>query len=368
MRVKEIEIFEVIVPVNIEAVYSEEYLTGPYSAPEEKPPFYEIPKYIFKVYTSDGLVGFGESLRGISIESVREGVRGLKGVEIDDLNLNDLPINEDLYVGLEAAIFDIVGKQHGMPVYKLLGGAYRKSVYVNFWTHRRTPEDLAKRAIIAKNKGFDGMKIKCKLGDPMVERAKAVEEAVGPDFYLILDPNERFYNPAETIKLMRKLERFNILLLESPVPQWNLDWYALLRRKLDVPIAIHVSQTSPRAKGKYQVIEAIKKEAIDYLNISGGLVEFVKLAAIAEAAGIQVWHGSGVDLGILDASYVHAAAATPNCTLPSDIVGNFIREDDLIKEPLKFEGGRVKVPDKPGLGVELDEKALERYTVQKIDI
>jgi len=369
VKIIEIESFEVKVPVKKDAVYSEEYLTGPRRASEEMPPFYEVPKYIFKVYTSDGLVGIGESYRGVSLESVKDGMRSLKNLEVEDLNLRDLPVNSEVYIGFEVAVFDIVGKQYGIPVYKLLGGAYRKSVYVNFWTHRRTPEDLAERAKVAKREGFDGMKIKCKLEDPMVERLKAVEEAVGPEFYVILDPNERFYNPAETVKIMEKLKGYNIPLLESPVPQWNLDWYVLLRRKLHVPIAIHVSQRgSKKTSGMHQAIEAIKKEAIDYLNISAGMVDFTKIASIAEAAGISVWHGSGVDLGILDASYVHAAAATPNCTLPSDIVGNFIREDDLIREPLKFENGRVQVPDKPGLGVELDEEALERYTIQKITI
>ena len=80
-------------------------------------------------------------------------------------------------------------------------------------------------------------------------------------------------------------------------------------------------------------------------------------------AGVPVWHGSGVDLGILDMSYVHACAAAPAATLPSDIVGNFLREDDLIVEPIRIEGGYAYVPDRPGLGVELDEAAVNRYAV-----
>ncbi|MEM2876002.1 MAG: enolase C-terminal domain-like protein [Candidatus Bathyarchaeia archaeon] len=283
MKIRNVEAFKVKVPVREDAVYSKEYLVG-----EEVPPFYEIPKYVFRLYTDDGLVGVGESYRGVSLESVEDGMRSVKDVEIDGLNLRDLPINTEVYVGFETAIFDVVGKLYGVPAYKLLGGTYRKGVYVSFWTSRRTPEDLAERAEVARRGGFDGMKIKCKLGDPMVERLEAVEEAVGPEFYVVLDPNERFYNPAETIKLMRKLEKYNIPILESPVPQWNLDWYVLLRRKINVPLAIHVSQRGPReAYGMHQTIEAIKKGAIDYLNVSAGLVDFTKIAAIAEAAGIQ---------------------------------------------------------------------------------
>ena len=73
------------------------------------------------------------------------------------------------------------------------------------------------------------------------------------------------------------------------------------------------------------------------------------------------WHGSEVDLGILEAGYVHAAASAPACRWPSDIFGRLIREHDLLAEPLSFEGKYVKVPEGPGLGVELDRRALERY-------
>ena len=94
---------------------------------------------------------------------------------------------------------------------------------------------------------------------------------------------------------------------------------------------------------------------------------FVKTGYMAEVAGMQVWRGSGLDLGILDASYTHACAVVKVCTLGSDIVGNFLREDDLIAEPLVYEGSYVQVPEGPGLGVVLDEDALARYGVARGD-
>ena len=86
---------------------------------------------------------------------------------------------------------------------------------------------------------------------------------------------------------------------------------------------------------------------------------------IAEQAGVPVWHGSGVDLGIMDMSYVQACAASRAATLPSDIVGNFVREDDLLVEPIHIEDGFAAVPEAPGLGVELDEAAVRKYTVEE---
>jgi muconate cycloisomerase len=109
------------------------------------------------------------------------------------------------------------------------------------------------------------------------------------------------------------------------------------------------------------VIRAIQLEAVDYFNFNCGIANFVRMSDIAEAAGIPCWHGSEVDLGILEASYLHACAAARNCTLRSDVFGHLVREDDLIAEPIEIAGGRVRVPQKPGLGVDLDLDALQKY-------
>jgi muconate cycloisomerase len=90
-------------------------------------------------------------------------------------------------------------------------------------------------------------------------------------------------------------------------------------------------------------------------------VNFVTCAAIADAAGIPVWHGAGVDLGLLEVSYVHASSVCRNCVLNGDIFGRLIREHDLLATPLEIKDGHATVPTGPGLGVELDEDAVQRY-------
>jgi muconate cycloisomerase len=101
---------------------------------------------------------------------------------------------------------------------------------------------------------------------------------------------------------------------------------------------------------------------VDCVNLGGSLFGFVRSAAVAAAAGLPCWHGSGNDLGLMDTSFVHAAAAAPNCTMASDFVGSWTREDDLIVEPIPFIDGFVPTPTRPGLGCEIDEAALRRYT------
>ena len=105
--------------------------------------------------------------------------------------------------------------------------------------------------------------------------------------------------------------------------------------------------------------------ACDFINTGGTMHEFKKYAGIAELAGIPVWHGSGNDLGIMEMSYVHACAAAKNATLTSDIFAEFCRENDLVIEPINIKNGFANEPDKPGLGIELDEKALKKYQVTK---
>jgi muconate cycloisomerase len=83
---------------------------------------------------------------------------------------------------------------------------------------------------------------------------------------------------------------------------------------------------------------------------------------VAEAAGIPAWHGSGVEMGIRDMSFIHAAAATTACTVPSDTLC-YLRQHDLLAQPFRVVNGFIDVPDKPGLGVELDEDAVKRYRV-----
>ena len=101
---------------------------------------------------------------------------------------------------------------------------------------------------------------------------------------------------------------------------------------------------------------------MDYFNFNGPMAWVETLVDIAEVANMPFWHGSAVALGLLAASYLHVAAACKVCTLPSDIFGRLIREHDLLTEPLAFDGrGNFMVPTGPGLGVELDEKAVTRY-------
>src|SRR6185503_2571585 len=101
---------------------------------------------------------------------------------------------------------------------------------------------------------------------------------------------------------------------------------------------------------------------VDGFNFNCGLAKFRELDAIAHAANLPCWHGSEVDLGILEAMYVHQSAAAKSCVWPGDIFGRMIRSHDLLETPLAFEPPYVRIPaDGPGLGVKLDAAAIDRF-------
>ena len=347
MKITKVDSYKVVVPMK----------PGTVNSPQWGPPgFDEVPKFIIKIHTDEDIYGVGETGRGAPQEAVEQSIASAIGQEPLQMNLSELPIAHNAaYGAFEMAIFDIVGKAIGWPVHKLLGGAFRDKVLVDYWCGRKTPGDIAKTAREGWDKGFKGIKMKCALEDPMVERVKAIAE-VAPEMKITIDPNTRFYRPAAALELARELEEYNIEVFEDPVPKQDLEWYVFMKREMQIPLALHLG-------GPRDIIAAIQKDCVDCLNVGGNMVNFVQNAAIAEAAGLSVWHGSGVDLGIVDMSYVHACAAAKSCTMASDIIGNFLREDDLIVEPIQFEDGYAIVPQSPGLGVELDEEAVKRYVV-----
>ncbi|HEU5315704.1 MAG TPA: enolase C-terminal domain-like protein [Chloroflexota bacterium] len=321
----------------------------------------EVPKYLLRLHTSEGLVGIGEASRGTPEEALVGAARPLLGQDLLEVELEHLPIPAgSAYQALEMAVFDAVGKAQGKRVVDLLGGAVRDRVEVDWWSGRRSPADLARWAAQGRKRGFHGMKIKCKLGDPMVERMVAVKEAV-PDMPVTVDPNCRFERLEATLDLAQALGAVgNVAVFEDPIPKQDFDAYARLRREMrgtGIPLALHLGSVGDARR-------AIEGGCVDVLNASPrGMVQFLEMARLAKDASIPVWHGSGNDCGPMDLSYVHACAAAPACTLPSDIMGNVLHVDHFLKEPIRFDGGWAVLPDGPGLGGELDMEAVERQLI-----
>ena len=257
--------------------------------------------------------------------------------------------------GCDMALLDLIGKAVDWPLYRVFGGKAQERVLVDYWISRMGPEDSAAAARRAAELGFHGIKMKCRWEDGnAAERAHAVHEAA-PDLRIVLDPNERFYTVEQTLVLARQLEGLDVVF-EDPMPKDDLENYRRLVAEADIAIAPHLQ--NPR-----QVIEVVVRGAADAINIAPSDWGFLDMARIAEAGGIPVWQASNVDLGVFDAFRLHASAAAANCTFGSDLCGSFAHEHSLLREPLVSQG-YARVPEGPGLGIELDEEAVRHYAVQ----
>jgi muconate cycloisomerase len=325
--------------------------------------FDELPKCLLLLACADGTVGLGELYRDHDWRVVESIARVLVGKPLESLYRQQLPIalcRE--YDGFECAIWDAVAKRHNLRLVDLLGGPVRDKVRIGAWSGHRTLDEIGPLCGEFQRQGFDCVKFKCDLEDDVVGWAERIADAA-PGLQVILDPNERWERAHEARIRIDGLQEFgNILCLEDPLPRWMLHEYAALKNYSSVPIALHVSLPYiQHGQRVHNAVEALRLDAVDGFNFNGGLAKFAQMDHIAAAANLPCWHGSEIDLGILEAMYVHQSAAALSCEWPGDIFGRLIRQHDLLKQPLRIEPPFVHLPEGPGLGVELDEDAIAGY-------
>ena len=258
---------------------------------------------------------------------------------------------------LDIAMWDALGKSLGQPLYRLLGGHRdRVRAYASDALWYSLPLDvLAKSAQYHVSQGY--RRIKLRLGNEAkpegeVTRVRAVQEAVGPEVEVMVDATES-WNQGQAVAAGRALQDAGILWLEDPVSHQDLTGLAHLSQVLDVPIAAgeHLYGLDPFQK-TFEA-GAVDIAIIDLARV-GGITPWMKVAAMAEAQGIPL---AG---HVIPEVHVHLLSAVPNGYL----VEYMPRSEPIFKTRLKLEDGHLVAPEAPGLGVELDEAACERYRVQ----
>jgi L-alanine-DL-glutamate epimerase-like enolase superfamily enzyme len=342
----------------------------------------ESPFLLLRVHTDEGLTGLGE----VSCTPVWSGedqvtaahiISGFLAPALQDEDPRDIERltvkmrravagNPFTKSGLEMALWDILGKSTGVPVYRLLGGKVRDTVPIKMSVSGTGPERAAQLAEWAMGRGLKALKVKVGIepeGD--VARVKAVRAAIGPAVRLGADANGG-WSPRVAIQTIRRLaDECQIFFAEQPVAPLDVQWMADVRRNVPVPIMADESCYTLQ-----DAMALVRAEAADILSVyvgkGGGIGPARKIAAVAEAAGLTCTVGSNLELGVASAAMAHLASATTGIgaeEFPCDILGPLGYEDDVLTEPLEFRDGAIRAPDKPGLGVELDEAKLARYRV-----
>jgi muconate cycloisomerase len=341
--------------IDKDSAFAKKFLTG-----ERWTEFANQPKWIIELTLANGLTGIGETYRNASGELLHQAIQDLVGQDVLKLNWRRLPVvDQRIYEAFESAVLDVVGKLLNVPVSQLLGGAYRDRIDCFGWTGRQTPEDAAQKAYEAMQKGHKAFKFKCSDEDPVRLWTEAIREKCGDGIKILLDPNQRWTDVETTLRLMDGVDKTIMLGLEDPILHGDVAGFKYLRETLDMPMYRHISL--PYTQDIRDMIAFVRADAVDGYNVNGSAYNSVLLAEVAHLEGKPCWRGSEVDLGISETMGLHIAAASINCTIPSDLFGELVRTDDLITAPIRFENGAALVPQGAGLGIELDYTALDTY-------
>lgn len=361
LKITRVEVFSVKVPFKPDVINSPEYAREDLArwGADALENVDKTPKIVIKLHTDAGLFGLGESWRGATIDDAQKNVSFLVGKNLLDLNIPRLGLpGAQSARAFEIACYDAVGKAIGWPVYQLLGGLAQDKVAINYWCGRKNPTDVVRVAERAVAGGFKVLKMKCHSHtDRIVDTVKAVAR-VAPTLRVNVDFNSEYESAESFLELGQALHDIgNMHTFEDPIPTSDIAGFARIKAAIKTPLTL-------TAHSPATIFNAARSDACTYINTgptpTTQTVAFQHNAVAASAAGIPVWHGSGTELGVLDAHMIHTCASVENCTLPSDIL-SFLRVDSLLSTPLVFAGGYAEIPKGPGLGIELNEDALRRF-------
>jgi D-galactarolactone cycloisomerase len=262
--------------------------------------------------------------------------------------------------GIDIALWDILGKLRGLPLYQLLGGKCRDKVSVYATAlYPEEPSKVAKRARRFAEHGFNGVKIKVGFDlDQDIQIVRAVRRELGKDFIVMTDANQG-YTLEVGLDAAASFADCGVFWLEEPLFVEDIAGHAELRERGKVPIAVGENLNMCYAFENFMV-----RGAVDYLQPdvarAGGVTEIKKIAATAAVHRIPISFHTWGD-GVALAASVHLSAALKNSILMElDYTYNPLREE-LLRDPFRLVKGCLIPPEKPGLGVELNPEALQRF-------
>lgn len=340
---------------------------------------------LLRVETNTGLVGWGEAFApGRIVDAVYEELFADTVVGMDPFDVRSLV--DDSYTdpyhfagnvfsmsvlsALDVACWDIVGKHVERPIYRLLGGEPCDKLTPYASTMYFTEEDRPLEAPIAEavEDGFTAAKIKIGTGvDADTERVRVARETLGDDARLMVDMNGN-YRPRQAIESIRAIEEYDITWVEEPVPPENHSGYREVKRHVDAPIAAGEAHF-----GRFEFKRLIDDRTVDIvqpnLGRCGGFSEARLVAEMATTENVAVrphiWNSAvgmaaAVQFAASVSRYPHTRNVPDPMLVECDRSENPLRTD-ILDTPLDPIGGSLDVPQGPGLGVNVDEAALDRY-------
>ncbi|MEM7536709.1 MAG: galactonate dehydratase [Chloroflexota bacterium] len=276
--------------------------------------------------------------------------------------------------GIEHALWDIAGKAAGLPVYRLVGGKCREKIRVYQSVRGDSPAELADHAqMLIETYGYTALKMGplpngwqsmpwSQVLRKTEARVNAVRDAVGDDVEIGLDPHARIFETARALELCQVVASMRPMFVEEPLRPENYDALAKLSQQTNVLLA-----TGEMLYTRHEFRELLKLQAVDIIQpdicVTGGLWEMKKIAAMAEAHYVSVAPHNPCG-PIATAVNVHFAASTQNFIVLEYHPDDQSPRRDIVDEPMKLVDGYLELPERPGLGIDLNWDVLGKYPFQ----
>lgn len=333
---------------------------------------------LVKITADNGVVGWGEALAPVVPHIVAEIITHLfkpllLGASPFDSNVLGSKMYDamrdrgyitgyqvDAIAAVDIALWDLKGKLLNLPVWQLLGGAYRPSVpcYVS-GLPKPELQQRCELAVKWRDNGFHAIKLALGYGvSEDVKNVRAIREAVGEEVELFLDAHWN-YSVSEAAELAEKLKPLGLRFLEAPLLPEDVAGHRELRQKSAVPIALGETERT-----RYQFRPFIEQRAVDILQPDvgrTGISELMRIAALAETHNLQVAPHLSVGLAPCIAASIHVAAALPNFFMLEYQPPVFEVANSLLHTPLQCQQGRYPLPSGPGLGIEINEDVVQEH-------
>jgi muconate cycloisomerase len=349
---------------------------------------------IVRVLTDEGIQGLGEAtvlpmwggdhmryfgeLPGTTVHIIKEylipAITGQDPFDIEVIHAHmDRTVKGYPYAkaAIDIALYDIMGKALGVPVYRLLGGCNRAETPLAHSLGIMDTQTAVNEALAAVDEGIRTIKVKVGIdAEQDVTMVRELRKALSDEIEITVDANQGYPSPKVAIQAIRQMCEYGISMAEQPVE--GLDAMAEVRAAVPCLVMADESAWTPQ-----DILEIQKKGAADafslYTTKPGGLFKAKKVAAVAEATGILCNVNGSAETGVGTAANLHLVAATGIVTLSSGFpvttlkgkeqtkVAGVFYLDDIIRQPFHYGNGSLRVPDGPGLGVEIDEERLAKY-------
>ena len=321
---------------------------------------------IVEIHTDTGEVGYGEAPPTGAITGDTTGaiigafqdhiIKTLVGRDVEDFeNLTRdvqkcIVKNSSAKAAADIALWDLYGKRYGIPVYRMLG-ASRNQIITDLTISVNPPEEMARDAVNAVERGYDTLKVKVGIDPSLdVERLSAIRAAVGDKPRIRIDANQA-WSPKQAVKLLNQMQErgLDIELVEQPVKAHDLEGLKYVTDRSYVPVLADESVFSVE-----DALKIVQLQAADLINIKlmkcGGLTNALKIATLAEVSGVECMIGCMLEAKVSVNAAVHLACARQIIT-KVDLDGPVLCSEDPVLGGAVFNEKEITVADEPGLGI-----------------